>query len=215
MSRVAEEAPVPRLATPRLRLLDVLVLTNLAVLVFVSVARYFPRFVSWRGAGNLDEFLVYAAALLGASLVAWAWVRRHADLDATTLALVQLGLLLHWLGAFVTVGDGRLYDVVLGGLVRYDKLVHFANGGITVAVLLRATPLRRSRLPAPFRLLVAVLTALGLATLVELVEFGVLSRIPSAGTGGPADGMRDLLAGLLGSICALPLLRPREGGAAT
>lgn len=215
MSRAAEAGPGPRNASPRLRLLDVLVLTNLAVLVLVSAARYFPRFVSYRGAGNLEEFLVYAAALLGASLVAWAWVRRHADVDATTLALIQAGLLLHWLGAFVSVGDGRLYDVVLAGAVRYDKVVHFANGGITVAVLLRATPLGRSRLPGAFLLLLAVLTALGLATLAELVEFGVLSRIPSAGTGGPADGMRDLLAGLLGSLCALPLLRPREGGAAT
>ncbi len=207
--RVEDAGPARRRTGTQLRKIDLLVLSNLTVLAVLGVARYLPRFVTYRGAGNLHEFFVYAALLFGATLVGWAVLRDRADLDVTTLALVQAGLLLHWLGAFVAVGDGRLYDVVLHGEIRFDKLVHFVNGGITVAVLTRATPFGRAALPAPFVAAAVALTTLGLATLVELVEFGVMSTIPNAGPGGPADSMKDLLAVAAGALAVLPFVRRR------
>jgi hypothetical protein len=201
---VEDAAAERRRLLPRLRLVDALVLTNLAVFAVLCVARYLPRFVAYRGAGNLHEFLIYAAALFAASIVVWLALRGRADLDWRFLVLIQLGLLLHWLGAFVSVGEGRLYDVVLVEGIRYDKLVHFANGGITLVALLGVTPLGRSRLAPPFLALVGVLSVLGLATLVELMEYGVMSTIPNPGPGGPADSLPDLLAVLSGCLVALP-----------
>jgi hypothetical protein len=201
---VEDAAAERRRLLPRLRLVDALVLTNLAVFAVLCVARYLPRFVAYRGAGNLHEFLIYAAVLFAASIVLWLALRGRADLDWRFLVLIQLGLLLHWLGAFVSVGEGRLYDVVLVEGIRYDKLVHFANGGITLVALLGVTPLGRARLAPPFLALVGVLTVLGLATLVELMEYGVMSTIPNPGPGGPADSMPDLLAVLTGCLAALP-----------
>jgi len=201
---------------PRLRFIDVLVLTNLAIFSVLCFARYLPRFVAYRGAGNLHEFFLYAAALLAASVFGWLALRGRADLDWRLLVLIQLGLFLHWLGAFVAVGNGRLYDVFLVGGIRYDKLVHFANGGIALTVVLRATPLARSRLASPLLELVGVLSVLGLATLVELMEYGVMSTIPNPGPGGPADSMPDLLAALLGCLAAVRFARrslPRGSGA--
>lgn len=195
--------------SPRLRFIDVLVLTNLAVFSVLCVARYLPRFIAYRGAGNLHEFFLYAAALLAASVFGWLALRGRADLDGRLLGLIQLGLLLHWLGAFVAVGDGRLYDVRLVGGIRYDKLVHLANGGVALTVVLKATPLARSRLASPLLELVGVLSVLGLATLVELIEYAVMSTIPNPGPGGPADSMPDLLAALLGCLAAVPFARPR------
>jgi hypothetical protein len=201
---VEDAAAERRRLLPRLRLVDALVLTNLAVFAVLCLARYLPRFVAYRGAGNLHEFLIYAAVLFAASIVLWLALRGRADLDWRFLVLIQLGLLLHWLGAFVSVGEGRLYDVVLVEGIRYDKLVHFANGGITLVALLGVTPLGRARLAPPFLALVGVLTVLGLATLVELMEYGVMSTIPNPGPGGPADSLPDLLAVLSGCLVALP-----------
>ena len=218
MSGLFEEAgAVWERRLPRVRFIDALFLTNLSVFAVLCFARYLPRFVAYRGAGNLHEFFLYAAALLAASALGWLALRGRADLDGRLLVLIQLGLLLHWLGAFVAVGDGRLYDLVLLGGIRYDKLVHFVNGAVTLAVVRNATPLARARLAPPFLALVTVLTVLGLATLVELVEYGVMSTIPtSAGqVGGPTDSLPDLLAGLSGCLFALPvqrfLRRPSNG----
>jgi uncharacterized membrane protein YjdF len=209
LSGLAEGVAAGRRGLPRFRFVDALVLTNLAVFAALCLARYLPRFVAYRGAGNLHEFYLYAAALFAASVVVWLALRGRADLDGRTLLLIQLGLLLHWLGAFVSVGGGRLYDVALLGAIRYDKLVHFANGGITLVAVLAVTPLARSTLAPRTLAFVGLLAVLGLATLIELMEFGVMSTIPGAASlvGGPADSLPDLLAVLSGCVVALPFAR--------
>lgn len=208
MSGLIDEAGAgwPR-RLPRFRFIDALVLTNLLVFAVLCFARYLPRFVTYRGAGNLHEFFLYAAGLFAASALGWLALRGRADLDARLLALIQLGLLLHWLGAFVALGGGRLYDVALLGSIRYDKLVHFANGGIALTVALNATPLSSTRLAPPVRALAGILTVFVFAALIELMEFGVMSTIPDAARqiGGPADSVPDLLAGLTGCLAALPI----------
>lgn len=211
MSELADAAETgrgPRL--PRLRFADGLVLANLLVFAALCFARYLSRFVAYRGAGNLHEFFLYAAFLFAASLVVWISLRGRADLDGSLLGLIQLGLLLHWLGAFVAVDGGRLYDLALVGTIRYDKLVHFVNGGIALVGVLRVTPLSRSRLSPAFVSIAAVAAVLGMASLIELMEFAVMSTIPEAATriGGPSDSLPDLLAGLSGCLCALPFARP-------
>ena len=201
-----------------LRAIDVLVLTNLCVFLVLCAARYLPRFIAYRGAANLHEFFLYAAALLLAAVVVWLAVRRRPDLEWRILALVQLGLLMHWLGAFVAVDGGRLYDVVLLPGLRYDKLVHFVNGAVALAFVVRATPLARARLGSPFFEVTAVAVVLGLATMVELIEYAVMKTVPNAGAGGYDDTMQDLAAGLAGSLVAAAVLRrwwwPRRAGGA-
>lgn len=206
----AEARRWPRL--PRLRFADALVLANLLVFASLCLAKYLPRFVAYRGAGNLHEFFLYAAFLFAASVVVWLSIRGRADLDGWLLALIQLGLLLHWLGAFVSIGGGRLYDLALVGGIRYDKLVHFTNGGIALVGVLRVTPLSRARLSPGLLAVAGVAAVLGLASLIELMEYAVMSTIPEAATrvGGPSDSPYDLLAGLSGCLCALPFVLPRE-----
>ena len=160
------------------------------------------------GPANLLEFFVYACVIMAIIFIAWMRLR-HTDFPLHVLALVQIGLVAHFAGAFVSVGNGRLYDQTALG-IGYDNLVHLLNafaGAALISHLLdhyHSIPVLR-----PWLILGLVL---GAGAAVEIVEFAALLVVPDAGIGGYDNNARDLIADLVGAGAFLivhRLWRPR------
>ena len=180
--------------------LDLFVLFNLALFLLMCLFSYYDRFVEYRGAANVLEFLVYALVIILGSVFQWVHFRKH-PFDSKLLGLIQVGILLHYAGAFVEIGGARLYDHLLLGL-RYDKLVHFANAGIIAALigrLFRIRAMRRDLIDA----VLIVVTVLGLGAIIEVVEYLVCLTIPDHGVGGYDNNMQDLIANLAGGVTSV------------
>ncbi len=183
-----------------MRKLDVFAAINAALFVVLCVFRYHDRFVALRGAGHMEEFFVYAGVILAAIVVLW-WRFRDWGFDGSLLALVQLGILMHFAGAFVPVDGRRLYDAHLMG-IRYDKYVHVVNAFAVTALVDRIFEIRRMPRTA-LNAIMLVMVVLGLGALAEIVEYGVVLTVPNNGVGEYDNNMQDLVANLSGSLLFL------------
>jgi uncharacterized membrane protein YjdF len=180
--------------------LDVFAATNAVLFLVLCVFRYHARFVQYRGPGHIEEFFIYAVAILGGIIFLW-WTFRDRSFDGRLLVLLQVGILMHFSGAFVQIGAGRLYDAHILG-IRYDKYVHFVNA--FAAAYLVSWIFRNEGVPATFITgLALLLTVLGLGAVIEIVEYGVMLTIPDNGVGGYDNNMQDLLSNFCGSLTFL------------
>ncbi len=204
----------PRAGLVKPKNADVFVVFNLVLFLGMCGVVYYDRFLHYRGPGNLHEFFIYAAVIVAAIVGAWLKLRSYVW-RSSVLVLLQCGSFAHFLGAFVRVGDRRLYDAVFLG-IRYDKCVHFFNAFVVSALLSHAFDLMRLKL-APVRGLVIVLCALGLGAGVEIVEYLVVLTLKNNGVGGYDNNMQDMIGNLLGGIlfAVVSAVRSRSGGAAT
>ncbi len=183
-------------------LLDGFALLNLLLYLPLAVSYHYPKFLAYRGAGNLTEFYIYALALLALIAAIWAFLRRFAfPLDV--LLLLQVTVLLHFAGGLLPVAGGRLYDwhwLPWGGeLTRFDKVVHILNSFAVAYALRRMVPPLRQGILAKFLL---VLCTLGLGALHELLEFSVALNVVETGVGTYINNMLDLAADFLGAFLA-------------
>ncbi|MBK9573130.1 MAG: DUF2238 domain-containing protein [Rhodoferax sp.] len=176
--------------------IDAFVLTNVFLFVLLCVFRYYARFVQYRGAAHIGEFFVYAAVIMLGIAILW-FVFRHYEFNGSTLLLVQLGILMHFSGAFVMVDSHRLYDQVLFGL-RYDKYVHFVNAFAATLLMSRLFEIQQIALTRSNNVFV-VLVVLGLGAVIEIVEYLVVLTVPGNGVGGYDNNMQDLMANLVGA----------------
>lgn len=183
--------------------IDAFVLTNVALFVLLCVFRYYARFVQYRGAAHIGEFFVYAAVIMVGIAILW-YVFRHYEFEGSTLLLVQLGILMHFSGAFVMVDNHRLYDQVLFGL-RYDKYVHFVNAFAATLLISRLFEIQKIALTRSNNVFV-VLVVLGLGAVIEIVEYAVVLTVPENGVGGYDNNMQDLMANLAGA-CSFMLAK--------
>lgn len=181
---------------------------NLALFLLLASLRYHDRFVHYFGSVRVHEFFIYACGL--AVGIGWLWwtFRRYL-ISVSVLFWVQVGIAMHFMGAFVLIGEGRLYDLYLLGL-RYDKYVHVVNAMAITALVIRLLRLRINA-PVPldfFHALAALLIVLGLGAVIEIVEYLVVLTVPGNGVGGYDNNMQDLMANLFGSgLCALAHIR--------
>ena len=179
----------------RLRNADVFAGINAALFVIMCVAVYYDRFIQYRGRGNLHEFAIYAGLILSLIAIAWLYLRQF-HFRNSMLTAVQLGILVHFAGAFVPIDGGRLYDAYVSG-IRYDKYVHFLNAFVAAVVVSHVFDRIRAHLPF-VRGLAVLLVVLGLGAVVEIVEYLVMLTVPNAGVGGYDNNMQDLIGNLLG-----------------
>lgn len=189
------------------------VLVNLILFAAMCVFTYYARFVQYRGAANIHEFFLYAAVLVAGILLLWRQFR-HVWFEPALLALVQVGILAHFAGAFVQWDGHRLYDVQAAG-IRYDKLVHFLNAFIALRVVAHIVAEQGHRMDGLTRTLMA-LTVLGLGAVVEVVEYLVVRTVPGNGVGGYDNNMQDLIAngfGTMVSVLTLSTSLARSGRA--
>ena len=188
--------------TLRLTNLDFFVLANLILFLLMCVFSYYDRFVQYRGAANVFEFLIYALVIILASVFLWSYFRGY-TFDSRLLALIQVGILMHYAGAFVQIGGARLYDNALLGL-RFDKVVHFSNALIIAVLVGRLFQIRRMPLDFVNTVLIVV-TVLGLGAIIEVVEYAVCLTVPGSGVGGYDNNLQDLIANLAGGMTSLAL----------
>ncbi|NUN60696.1 MAG: hypothetical protein HUU13_06255 [Burkholderiaceae bacterium] len=184
--------------------IDWFVLTNLGLFLGLCVFRYYARFIEYRGAEHIAEFFIYAMLIFLGILVLWA-VFRHYDFNPLMLLLLQIGILMHFAGAFVQVDAARLYDAYLLG-IRYDKYVHFVNAfsaGFLISRLFTIQHIAITKVNSVF----IVLVVLGLGSLVEIAEYLVMLTIPNNGVGGYDNNMQDLISNLFGASAFVILRR--------
>jgi Predicted membrane protein (DUF2238) len=179
-----------------MRKIDAFALTNMLLFLLLCVFRYYARFVQYRGVEHIGEFFVYATVIMLAIAVLW-FVFRHYEFDGSTLLLVQIGILMHFSGAFVYVDQHRLYDQIVLGL-RYDKYVHFVNAFAATLLISRLFQVQRIALTRANNVFV-VLVVLGLGAVIEIVEYAVVLTVQHNGVGGYDNNMQDLIANLAGA----------------
>lgn len=125
------------------------------------------------------------------------WYLRRLPFPTWLLLIVQIGILMHFAGAFFPIDGGRLYDAHLLGL-RYDKYVHSFNafaGAALTRHLLRATHSR-----SPLMSVIVVMVVLGGGSVVEIVEYLVSLTVEHNGVGSYDNNMQDLIANLAGAL---------------
>ena len=143
---------------------------------------------------------IYAGVILFGILTLWT-VFRHYTIDPVVLIFLQVGIVMHFCGAFVLIDGGRLYDASLLGL-RYDKYVHFVNAFAATALVARLFQIQHIPLTRVNRLFV-LLVVLGLGAVIEIVEYVVVLTVPRNGVGGYDNNMQDLIANLCGAAAYL------------
>ena len=187
-----------------LRPIDIFVLLNTFLFLLLCVFTYYDRFVSYRGAANIHEFFIYASAILASIAFLWFYFR-HYKLETGLLVLLEIGILMHFSGAFVQFDGYRLYDVQLLG-IRYDKYVHFVNAFIGAALIWKLCSVRKVPLHG-VNILIVPLVVLGLGSIIEMLEYMVVVTVESNGVGGYDNNMQDLIANLFGSSIYVCLIR--------
>ncbi len=194
---------------PPIRGIDIFALINLALFLILCIFRYYARFIHYRGAGNINEFFIYAIAIIAAIGALWFIFRRFA-VAPMVFILLQIGILMHFAGAFVRIDDHRLYDFTWGG-IRYDKYVHFVNAFVVSVLLRRLFISPRNNHHRLINGIFILLAVLGLGAVVEIVEYGVCKTVPANGVGDYDNNMQDLMANWVGGtffllLCSLPAL---------
>lgn len=182
--------------------LDYFTLLNSLFFLMMCFVVYYDRFIDFRGAANIHEFFIYATVIFMTIFLFWSRYR-HLDIRFSLLVLIELGILMHFSGAFIEIDGHRLYDSRLFD-IRYDKFVHFINSMIATALVLHLF-FKRGLPNTALVLLLAVITVLGLGAIVEIVEFTVTLTVQHNGVGDYNNNMFDLVANLLGSLSTVLL----------
>lgn len=180
--------------------IDLFAALNLLLFLLLCVFRYHARFIQYRGAEHIEEFFIYATVIVAGIGLLWAVFRRYA-FDPVILTCLQVGIVMHFCGAFVQIDGGRLYDAHLLGL-RWDKWVHFVNAFAAAALMSRLFEIQHIALTTVNRVFV-LLTVLGLGAVIEIVEYGVVLTVPRQGVGDYDNNMQDLIANLCGATAHL------------
>lgn len=181
---------------------DFFTLLNSLFFLLMCYLVYYDRFVKFRGVANIHEFFIYATVIFLAILFSW-YKFRFLNIRLSLLVLIEIGILMHFSGAFVEVDNHRLYDSRFFD-IRYDKYVHFVNA--MVATFVTIYILFKSGFPqTKLTLFIAVLAVLGLGAMNEIIEFMVTLTVEHNGVGGYNNNMLDLVANLFGAVTAVVL----------
>lgn len=160
------------------------------------------------------EFVIYVGVILVFMAMIGATIRK-VDYTPGTLVGLTIWAALHLAGGGVSVGEGRLYDVMLITLSdaypiwRYDQLVHIWGFGAStlVAWSLLSGALRDPRAHPVALGVVLVMAGLGMGALNEILEFLVTLCVPESGVGGYMNTSLDLCADLIGALLGLAYIR--------
>ena len=185
----------------------VLLLTNLALIVgfgSLFLARLNYEFLIYVGV------IIFFLCLIGISL-------KKVDYTLGSLVGLTVWSALHLAGGGITIGEGRLYDLMLIRLsetypvFRYDQFVHiWGFGTSTLVVFSLLAGMLKKPAENPIALgIVLVMAGLGMGALNEILEFAVTIWVPQSGVGGYLNTSLDLCANLIGAILALVYIRLR------
>ena len=179
---------------------DLFVLTNICLFVLLCVFRYYARFLHYRGAANIYEFFVYAVGIITLIIFLWMFFRSY-TFDTSMLVFLEIGILMHFSGAFVQINGHRLYDEHILW-IRYDKYVHLINSFVISILVRKIFIIQKNELGLINRIFI-FLIVLGLGAIVEIVEYGVTKTVPHNGVGDYDNNMQDLIGNCVGGLLYL------------
>lgn len=185
----------------------VLLMINLALIVgfgMLFLARQNYEFIIYVGV------IIFFLCLVGISI-------KKVDYTLASLIGLTVWSALHLAGGGITVGEGRLYDVILIRLSatypiwRYDQLVHiWGFGASTLVAFSLLAGLLKKPVGNPIALgFVLVMAGLGMGALNEILEFIVSICVPESGVGGYLNTSLDLCADLIGALLGLLYIHRR------
>lgn len=176
---------------------DIFILTNICFFIVLCFFRYYERFLHYRGSSNIGEFFVYATAIITLMLILWSYFRRF-NFETSMLVLLEIGIMMHFAGAFIMIDGYRLYDAQILW-IRYDKYVHFVNSFV-VSILVRKIFIIQKIEINLFSQIFIFLIVLGLGAIVEIVEYGVTKTVAHNGVGDYDNNMQDLIGNCGGGM---------------
>ncbi len=175
-------------------------------LIFVFTVVYLAAFTVNAIFHQNYEFLYYTVLMFGLICIV---VTIHQRLHLAFFIIINLSILgfLHLSGGNLYFGRLRLYDFyVIGGLIRYDNIVHsYATFIATLGLYSLLSPFIHQSVKEryPIFALILILMAIGLGTINELVEFlAVLAFGVAEKVGGYYNNSLDLLFNTLGATAA-------------
>lgn len=172
-------------------------------------------YLFWGGAYFLQdlnfEFVIYVAVIvliIGAVLL----TAHKTEFPVWQLWLLSVWGLMHVLGGAVVLDNNvlfgyRIYPFLdLGGdfyILKYDQVVHAYLYGVVAMMSLHILRRLRSIEGRQWTLgVVAILTAVGISALNEIMEFLIAATMERNGVGGYENSMLDLMFNLGGAIIA-------------
>lgn len=187
--------------------IDVFTGVNVLLFLWMCGAVYYDRFIYYRGYGHLQEFFVYAVAILTVIAAAWKYLR-HRPVPAWILTMVQTGIVMHFAGGLALWEEARLYDAVFFN-IRYDKYVHFVNSFIC-GWFLYFLYFRLLGIARWLRELQQIVGVLGIGAVVEIIEYLVTLTVVHNGVGGYDNNMLDMIANFAGSVFCIVVIRLKD-----
>jgi len=154
------------------------------------------------------EFLVYVGVIVFFALLVLA-TNAKVRYPNHVLWLLAIWAFLHMGGGGLFIGGERLYGLMLVPITeqifRFDQAVHmFGFFTATLIAFHLLTPTLKKPIKTPVALsIVVVMAGLGMGALNEIVEFLVTVVVPETGVGGYVNTSLDLIANLIGAVCAL------------
>lgn len=182
---------------PDIKNVDLFVLANICLFILLCIFRYYARFLHYRGAANISEFFVYAVGIIVVIIIIWMYFR-HFTFETSMLVLLEIGIMMHFAGAFVQIDGHRLYDAHIMW-IRYDKYVHFVNSLVISILVRKIFVIQKNEMDMINRIFI-LLIVLGLGAIVEIAEYWVTKTIPHNGVGDYDNNMQDLIGNCAGGL---------------
>ncbi len=161
------------------------------------------------------EFVIYVGVIVAAFGLLFGTLP-ITKLPTSILWLISIWGLLHILGGSVPTPDGvlfayRIYPFVdLGGefyILKYDQVVHAYLYGVMAVVFFHVlTRTINAAGPAWIIVLLAVMAAMGVSALNEIMEFLIAISLERNGVGGYENAMLDLIFNFGGAVTGIALL---------
>ena len=184
--------------------IDIFALINFCCFLFMCYAAYFNRFIHYRGREYLNEFIIYAIAILLTILAVWR-ITRRIPFPTWILVPLQIGILIHFTGGLSIFNNHRMYDTIIFN-IRYDKYVHLINA-CSGGFVLHKLYFERIELKQWLKDLQIIVLILGIGAVIEIIEYLVTLTVDINGVGGYNNNMRDLIANLTGAMLSVLMLR--------
>ena len=163
------------------------------------------------------EFIIYVGVII-AILSLIFYTKDRVNYPILCLWGLTLWALMHMAGGTIYLGETRLYELILipisdtYEIFKYDQFVHILGFGVATYIfygILRSI-LRKDLQKWTALSIIVVMVGLGIGALNEVIEFFITVIAPSTGVGGYINTSLDLVADLIGAICALIIIRINE-----
>ncbi len=165
------------------------------------------------------EFVIYAGVIAAVFLLV-ALTQKTIQFPSYVLWLISIWGLLHILGGIVPTRDGvlfayRIYPFIDRGgeffVLKYDQVVHmYLYGVMSVAFLHIIRRTLGAVRPVWIIFLTAILAAMGVGALNEIMEFFIAITLARNGVGGYENTLLDLVFNFSGAVVAMGIVLVSE-----